>query len=63
VRGKKIVYGKIVTDPRIKREREKEFLALHNAGRTLGQIGKQYGLSKERVRQVLFIAKGGRPYS
>ena len=44
-------------------ERNREIIELHRQGRTLQQIGDRFGISRERVRQIVVRAEAPRPTS
>ena len=49
-------WGPLSPGPRARTERNTEIIAQRDAGLSLAQIGEQYGLSRQRVHQI--IARG-----
>jgi DNA-directed RNA polymerase sigma subunit (sigma70/sigma32) len=39
------------------KDREKEIFSLRNGGTSLAKIGERYGVSRERIRQVINVLK------
>ena len=50
------------SDVELTSERTKDIVIMRLEGKTLAEIGEKYALSRERVRQILFMAKEGVSY-